>query len=401
METLVNLALGGITATSALLTLWQWLEGRLFPLHRRVEDPSFAPAVTLFKPLKGSDPGLESCLESWFAQDYPGPIQYLFGAAAPDDPALPLVRRLLEARPGADAHVVVCPRRLGPNAKASTLAQLESHARHGLWVISDADVWAPPDLLVNLVAPLRDPAVGLVNPLYAFTRTQAASQPPGLSSALAMGLEAVAVNADFWTSVLQARRLRRLRFALGAAIAVRHTCIQRIGGLATLVEHLADDYVLGRRIADTGQRIELCPTPVACLEEPRPWRTVWQHQLRWARTIRVCSPGPYAASLISNPTLWPALWALLEPNAASFAALLGCLGVRILTAADNERRLMRRRLPDPWILAAPVKDLLQVLLWSSAFLGNTVEWRQERFRVQPDGRLVLLPDPRKPDASAS
>ena len=30
------------------------------------------------------------------------------------------------------------------------------------------------------------------------------------------------------------------------------------------------------------------------------WSAVWKHQLRWARTIRVCQPVPYFFSLLSN-----------------------------------------------------------------------------------------------------
>jgi len=32
------------------------------------------------------------------------------------------------------------------------------------------------------------------------------------------------------------------------------------------------------------------------------------HQLRWARTIRVCQPFPFFMSILNNSTLWPLLW---------------------------------------------------------------------------------------------
>jgi len=34
------------------------------------------------------------------------------------------------------------------------------------------------------------------------------------------------------------------------------------------------------------------------------WRAVWKHQLRWARTIRVCQPLPYFFSILSNAGFW-------------------------------------------------------------------------------------------------
>jgi len=41
----------------------------------------------------------------------------------------------------------------------------------------------------------------------------------------------------------------------------------------------------------------------------------------------------------------------------------------------------------PWAWLAPVKDLLQAVLWALAFLGNRVEWRGERYRVERGGKL--------------
>jgi ceramide glucosyltransferase len=37
----------------------------------------------------------------------------------------------------------------------------------------------------------------------------------------------------------------------------------------------------------------------------------------------------------------------------------------------------------------PVKDLLQVAIWVAAFLGNTIEWRGRRMRLQRDGTMSL------------
>ena len=66
---------------SLLLAFWQWVAAWQFPLHERIKDASFTPAVTLLKPLKGCDEKTLECLESWLKQDYPGAIQVLFGVA--------------------------------------------------------------------------------------------------------------------------------------------------------------------------------------------------------------------------------------------------------------------------------------------------------------------------------
>lgn len=373
----VTVTLGSLALLSLALTLWQWWEGRRFPVHQRVGKGGAAPALTILKPLKGCDAETAECLRGWIAPDYPGPVQVLFGVAAADDPVCGLVRDLLARSPEADAQLLVCPRSLGPNAKVSTLAQLEPHAKYDLIVVSDADVRTPPDFLGELTRYFDDPGVGLANPFY---RLANPSTP-------AMQWEALAVNADFWTSVLQSCRLEPLAFALGAVMAVRREHVRKLGGFEALADYLADDYELGRRVVSQGGRIALCPMVAECWEAPQSWTAVWRHQLRWGRTIRVCRPGSYALSVLSNATLWPAVWLAAYPSRLTAVAAGICLLVRVWTACDSQHRLTRSWSHLPWIWLAPVKDLLQFLVWVVSFAGNRVEWRGERLRVKPGGRL--------------
>jgi len=145
----VTIALGILAVVSFALYVWQFVLGITFRSRRREEADSPGvptnppphvggydlPGITVLKPLKGIDPETEACLRTWREQDYPGPVQMLFGVAAADDPAAKLV------------DAVVCPERLGANAKVSTLAQLEPLIKHELVVISDADAAVPKDFL--------------------------------------------------------------------------------------------------------------------------------------------------------------------------------------------------------------------------------------------------------------
>ena len=374
--------LAALALLSFALALWQWVAARRFPLHRRITDLSFAPAITLLKPLKGGDATTVESLQSWFNQHYPGQIQILFGAADASDPACKIVRELIEKNPGRDAQLIVCAESPGANGKVSTLIQLERLVKHPLILVSDADVRVPPDFLANVVAPLRDPKTGLVNCFY---RLANPATP-------AMRCEAVAVNADFWSQVLQSTNLKPLDFALGAAMLTRRKLLEEIGGFAALVNCLADDYQLGHRIAQRGHRIALCPVVVECWDAPMNWCDVWKHQLRWARTIRVCRPLPYFFSILSNATLWPLLWliASLVWSKTLCAPLIavGCLLIRIVLAQNLQRRFMQSRdnIAPPWLV--PVKDLQQAVIWAGAFLGNTVEWRGQKMRLRRDGTLI-------------
>ena len=374
--------LAALALLSLALALWQWLAARRFSLHRRVTDFSFAPAITLLKPLKSCDATTAESLQSWFHQNYPGQIQILFGVADAGDPVCQIARELIEKNPGRDAQLVICAESLGANGKVSTLIQLERLAKHPLILVSDADVRVPPDFLANLAAPLSDSKTGLVNCFYRLANPATA----------AMRCEAIAINADFWSQVLQSASLKPLDFALGAVMLTRRELLEEIGGFSALADCLADDYQLGHRIAQKGHHIALCPVVVECWDAPMNWRDVWKHQLRWARTIRVCQPVPYFFSILSNATLWPLLWLLASPALSKTLyaplAALALLLMRILIAQNLQRRFMPSRdsLAPPWLV--PVKDLLQAAVWLGAFLGNTVEWRGQKMRLRRDGTLV-------------
>ena len=375
---LLTVTLGCLAVVSCLLSFWQWLVARRFPLHKRGPVPPSSQAVTLLKPLKGCDETTEACLRSWFEQEYNGPVQLLFGVASAQDPVCEVVRKLMEEYPGQDAHLILCDPLAGTNLKVAKLALLEARATAELLVISDADVKVPPDLLVNVVAPLVQPEVGLVHCFYRLANP--------VSSA--MRWEAVAINADFWSQVLQSRSLKPLDFALGAVMATRRTWLSKTGGFAALADCLADDYQLGNRIAKRGGKIVICPVVVECWSAPMTFCQVWNHQLRWARTIRVSQPWPYFLSILSNATVWPLLWLALQPGWLSGALALWCLGWRMWVARDLQERLTERTPKPSLAVFAILKDLLQAGIWVMALLGNRIEWRGERLRLRRDGTLV-------------
>jgi ceramide glucosyltransferase len=367
---------------SLALVLWQWVAARRFPLHKRIAESNFSPPVSILKPLKGCDETTAETLQSWFGRNYTGQTQILFGVADANDPVCEVVRKLIRKNSDTDAQLLVCGESLGDNGKVSTLIQLERLAKHSLILVSDADVRVPPDFLANVVAPLRDSQTGLVSCFYRLATP----------TTTAMRWEAVAVNADFWSMVLQSTSIKPLDFALGAAILMRREALIEAGGFTALADCLADDYQLGHRIAKNGHRIALCPVVVECWDAPMGWRDVWRHQLRWARTIRVCQPLPYFFSILSNATLWPLLWliaslVLLKTFCAPLMAI-ACLLVRLGLAQNLQRRLLQSRgdIAPFWLV--PVKDLLQTAIWAAAFLGNTVEWRGQKMRLRRDGSLI-------------
>ncbi len=404
---ILNIIFGFLALLSFALLLWQWLVARRFPLHQRMPAHSFPPAVTFLKPLKGCEPSTEDCLRSWFVQEYTGRVQLLFGVDSADDPVGSVVRKLQQEFPASDSQLIVCGPPRGANAKVSKLVELDHLAKHDLLVISDADVRVPVDFLANVIDPLREDKTSDAAQAPAAKSNGAVQSPCGLvncfyclanPTTLAMQWEAIAINADFWTQVLQAQSLKPLDFALGAVMVTTRQSLQKAGGFAALVNCLADDYQLGNRIARGGESIVLSTVPVECFSAAMGWRAVWKHQMRWARTIRVSQPAPYFFSILSNAMLWPLLWLAMRPGLAPAIFGGAALVMRVVMAVTAQTRLSQRRTHLRYWWLTPVKDLLQVAIWAGAFLGNTIEWRGQRMKLRRDGEVKIEAGDGKRDA---
>ena len=195
----------------------------------------------------------------------------IFGVSEPTDPAAAAVQQLIQEFPDRKIRLLVCPEVLGNNRKVSNLVQMLPSARYEILLVNDSDIRVPADYLRKVVAPLADSSVGLVTCPY---RGIAA---PTLGSRL----ESLGISTDFIPGVLSARFLENgLHFGLGSTLAFRRLDLQAIGGFETLLDYLADDYELGRRIAATGKRVELSVATVSTFLPAYSLSQFFRHQLR-------------------------------------------------------------------------------------------------------------------------
>src|SRR5262249_45550558 len=194
-----------------------------------------SPPVTILKPLHGTEPDLYANLASFCRQEYPAPVQVVFGLADPADPAAGIVRRLIADFPDRDLELVINARRHGANAKVSNLINMQPVARHETIMIADSDIVIPPDYLINVAANLGQLGVGLVTCPY---RGVGAT---GFWSRLA----AAGIDYHFLPNVLVGLKLGLATPCFGSTIALTRTALTKLGGLQSAADQLADDYALG------------------------------------------------------------------------------------------------------------------------------------------------------------
>jgi ceramide glucosyltransferase len=352
---------------------------RRFAGRRRGETRAPRSPVSVLKPVRGLDADAYRRYASVTRQIRPGD-EILFGVADPDDPAIVVIRRVIADFPEARARLVCPIAASGPNGKMSIVCRLAAEATHDLLVVADSDVLAPPSMLRDVLAPLADPRVGAVTCLY-----RGSAAPPTLAG----DLEALGISTEFAPGVLVARRVERIRFALGAVIATRRECVQAIGGFGALVECCADDFELGRRIAGRGYEVRIADCVVSTACEPAGAWALFRHELRWAATQRQARPWAWTAKAVVTQGLpWCGAAALLAPSPAVAAGYLAAyaalrvgaawaVGVRVL-GDDTVRRRW-------WLL--PVRDLLTCAVSAAALVSKRIEWRGQSF-VLDHGRLV-------------
>lgn len=364
-----------------LIALWS---ARAF-LRRPRFPAAFTPAVSILKPLRGTDPGMAEAFASHCRQQYAGEYEILFGVSSLEDPACAAVEGLQAAFPTCSIRLILCPAVLGPNGKISNVAQLVPHARYDYLVINDSDIRVSPHYLKHVMAPFApvagQPPTGLVTCLYR-----------GLThGTLGSRFEALGISTDFAAGVLTARYLdRRLRFGLGSTLAVSRAALTAMGGLEPLTEYLADDYQLGARVDAAGFRVELAQEVVETSVPAWDFSGFLQHQLRWLRTMRDSRQAGYAGLLFSFGLAWATLNYIATgfslPALALFTLALlfrVCLALTVGVGILNDVQVIR----DLWLILP--RDLLALALWAWSYASNTVTWRGEHFQLK-HGKITRM-----------
>jgi ceramide glucosyltransferase len=172
-------------------------------------------------------------------------------------------------------------------------------------------------------------------------------------------------------------------FGLGSTLAFRAADLGRAGGFAAIADYLADDYQLAKRITSLGKRALLSTYTVETSLGDATWSGIWQHQLRWARTIRLSKGAVYAGLPIAHAGIWAG--AAIAFGAWLPAALL--LLFRCISGFLTGGFVLRSRLAATFCWLAPVWDLYAFCIWCACYAGRTVRWRDRVFSIGPDGRI--------------
>jgi ceramide glucosyltransferase len=360
---------------------------RFFSRERARALAPYTPAASLLKPVHGVDFGSYENFTSFCTQDYPD-YEILFGVGDGGDPAVPLIRRLMAEFPQKQIRIFVGSERIGANRKVNMQVRLAHEAQHEILVLTDGDIRVSRNYLREVIAPLGDRKVGAVTSFYR-----------GIAEEnLGAELEAIGAASDFFAGVLMANWIEGITFGLGASIVTTKEWMARIGSLAAIADLHSDDYELGNRIAKAGGEILLSREVVATMYPAQSARGFWQHQVRWARTVRLSRPLSFIGLLFTHGLPWALLAALIAPSAAIAVAYLLAYFVLRLTMAwtvgvwgvgDD---VLRRRI---WLV--PLRDAIYFIVWLGSFASSRIHWGGEEY-IMRKGQLVAVAPPESAEA---
>jgi ceramide glucosyltransferase len=340
-----------------------------------------AAGVTILKPLHGAEPCLLENLVSFCTQDYPGPIQIVFGVQDPKDEAIAIVNRLRTKHAGLRFDLVIDATMHGLNRKVSNLVNMERCAEHEIIIVSDSDMRVDPDYLSRIVAALESGGIGAVTCLYhGWGATGPWSQ-----------IAALGINAHFLPSVVVGLGLGLAKPCFGSTVAFKRSTLDEIGGFRSVADCLADDYALGAALRGRGYQILVTPFSIGHICTEISAAELWQHELRWSRTIRTVDPIGHFGSVVTHAFPFALLAAATGIGAAS---LEPAIAIGLVTGALSCRLALLRRiercfgLPRQAYWLIPLRDLLSFAVFLSSFLSRRAHWKGLRYSFVADGTLV-------------
>ncbi|MGB3691484.1 MAG: glycosyltransferase [Spirulinaceae cyanobacterium] len=348
-----------------------WFTWRFFASSSQ-NNVNFTPPVAIAISVCGLEPGAWENWSSFCQQDYPD-YQILFGVTDPQDPALPLLEKLVATYPE-KVKLFSGLEPKGINHKDSNLNYLLQQTEREIIIFADSDIRVNPYYISTIISPLADTQIGMVTCAFIGYNPQS----------LGAGIASFGRCCDFIPSLLIARFLDGgLKCAIGTTIATRKSALAKYGGLH--LNRIGSDYNLGKRAAEAGYRVELSPYILESDTGEEGVKQVYQRELRWARTIRFNRGLQYYTIAFCYGTVY-CLPLLIVSGFANWAIAVTLIAWTI-RYAQVLVSISTIKAPNLiiWLWALPLRDLLSFVIWLIGCFGQEVYWRGRKLRIEGDG----------------
>lgn len=348
-------------------------------------NSDFTPPVSCLKPIKGLDEDAYENYASFCRQDYPE-YEIIF-CVDEDDPALPILEKLVRDFPERQIRLLFGSGRNAINDKVARLVRLTNEAKYDLFVITDGDIRVGPEYLRTIVSPFRDDKVGAATCLYVSTK----------ETTLVQEIQSIGMMSDFFANVMIAWKLDGIKFAFGQTIVTRRRSVEGYGGYQVIENRPADDVYAGRLVAEQGYEVKLIPYIVQSVADFQSFRELIHKRLRWMTITRLMRPRGHFGLIFTFGLPWALVAIATHPSAGVALAYLGSYAVLriamtwLIGAWGMKQKGVWKKMP-----LVPVWDAMAFVLWLISFGRKTIRWRGVDYFIR-NGMLV----PATPSTSQS
>jgi ceramide glucosyltransferase len=171
---------------------------------------------------------------------------------------------------------------------------------------------------------------------------------------------------------------------------MRRETLEKIGGFAQFVHHLAEDHAIGEAVRRIGEKVAIPPFTVshACGETSA--SRLIAHELRWSRTIRIIDPMGHLGSSLMHPLAFALLAVALSGGVVwAWPLVAAALLARLALKVQSDHALQQAH-RDLWLL--PFWDIVSFSIFVASFFSTRVTWRGFSFKVDSDGLLSPVQD---------
>ncbi|OAD69867.1 glycosyltransferase family 21 protein [Phycomyces blakesleeanus NRRL 1555(-)] len=353
-----------------------------------------APGVSILRPLKGVDLELESNLRSSFEQNYPT-FELIFSVASPNDPAVPVVERLMTEYKKIPSRLIVGDKQVGINPKVNNMVKSYEVAAHDILWILDSNVYVNQDTLGRSVDMLLEPGIGLVHHL------PIAVQPQGYAAEV----EQVFLDTNHAKMYLAINWVGIASCVMGKSNLYRRSDLDKAGGLGAFAKYMAEDNLVGEALWHQGLRHRMsADTACQALGKIRPLEYC-RRRARWVRLRKYIVTAatltePFTESIVcgllgalgfrvwwdlSMPLFFAVHWLAWFTNDY---LLYRTLILASSTPVQQTQPMHFKRFICGWLS----REISALPLYLYAMLGNEITWRDQRYRCVTSGTAVPVND---------
>ena len=395
---------------SLVLTLQVW-EGRRWSRNRlrnRLRDPGLpAQRVALFVPCKGNELELETNLRPLVQQDYVN-YEVHFIVEDENDPAGPIIRRVIDTAPQVPARLVVAGRAVESGQKVHNLRQATADLDDRVKVLAFADSDARPeaDWLRGIVGLLNEKTAAVTGYRWMIPQhdTPANLVLSSINSAAA-SLMGPGGHFPVW----------------GGAWVIRRDVFDATGMRYAWQGTLSDDLVASRVLHGAGWEVRFDPRSVVASPLDITPGGVWEFLHRQFLIGRRYATRWWLVTLVSLTLTQLLLWGSLVGLVVAITTASAWWPMAVVTLSavyglgvwrgwlrqdagrrylpEFEERLAPARRFDIW--AGPLVATITWTAMLASSVGSQIAWRGIRYWISPGGRILLLGRQDDPESFAN